>query len=234
MCDEHRYTLHIDDSRAGETIPFPEFPDLNVVYVSSENQLCPSRYDANIKCISAGELKLVLRVDGQDITLSDQDTKRGNEVIVGDYSFMGEGVFIIGHSRNFTYLVITVCRNIGATIPSKPARIPILPIIKPLPIEVTPLVYNAGQPFIIEMYENVTTGYSWELELPVNITLITDASTAPRRQDRVVGAGGVHTFVLKGSRPGRGTIRAIHKHPWEKRTVVTNPNDLKTYDVVIV
>ena len=242
MCDKHTYTLHINDSRAGDRIPFPEFPDLDVVYLSSENNLCPSHYDASIKCVFAGELKINLRVNGQDITLSDQDKKRNNEVLVEDYSFMGEAVFILQRSPDFTYLIISVCRNTtgsrsrgSGNVPTKPARIPIVPMIKPLPLDTATLTYNAGQPFIIELEENVTTGFSWSLDLPVNITLITEASTGPRRQSGMVGGGGgVHTFVLKGSRPGKSTIRAIYKRSWEDKKVVTDSRNLKIYDVQIV
>jgi len=244
MCDKQRYTILIDDTRAGQRIRFAEYPDLIVSYVSSKNNLCPSNYDPSIKCVSAGELEVTLRVNGNLITLSDQDAKENKETIVGDYSFMGESPFIIGRSRDQTYLVFTICRPRPpvVTIPMQPIvtpmpaitrpGIPMITSVKPLPTEM-PLTYNVNQPFIIEMDENVTTGYSWSLELPSSITQITDASTSNNVQQKV-GAGGIHTFVLKGTTPGRVTIRAIYKRPWENRSVVTDSRNLKVYDVLIV
>jgi len=238
MCERQRYTLLLDDSRAGERIPFREFPDLNVYYVRSKNNLCPSHYDPAIKCISAGNLEATLRVDGQEITLNSQDRERNHENVVGDYSFMGEGVFVLNRARDQTYLVFTVCPNkereaepLITVVPST-GNVRTIPITKPQPLET--LVYSVNEPFTIDLSATPSTGYAWSLELPSNITQLSDSYTPSDTPTERLGGEGVQSFVLKGTAPGRGTIRAIYKRPWETRSVVTDLRNLRVYEVLIV
>lgn len=76
----------------------------------------------------------------------------------------------------------------------------------------------AGTTTTIELQENPTTGYAWNVTLSPgllieNNTYLQDKGTADR-----VGAGGTHQWVVRGVSAGNQTFSAIYKRPWEPAT----------------
>lgn len=76
----------------------------------------------------------------------------------------------------------------------------------------------AGTTTTIELQENPTTGYAWNVTLSPgllieNNTYLQDKGTADR-----VGAGGTHQWVVRGVSAGNQTFSAIYKRPWEPTT----------------
>lgn len=77
---------------------------------------------------------------------------------------------------------------------------------------------KAGTTTTIELEENPTTGYVWNVTLSPgllieNNTYIQDKGTADR-----VGAGGTHQWVVRGISTGSQTFTAVYKRPWEPTT----------------
>jgi predicted secreted protein len=213
MCDKHRFTLLATESQIGKVIVIPEFPALKITLISVDNTLCPSHYNKQVRCVWAGNLKVTLSVNDTVITLTDNDAKGDRKKKIGMYDFLGEGVYVKNQSRDLTYLVFSICRN-------------------PESFDETRR-YNLGQPFIIELEETPGTGYTWNLELPAEITLIHDTFSTSCGEDKV-GCGGLRSFVLKGTSRDTFVIRATYARPWEKDKVQVPGNDIKTYQVMIV
>lgn len=210
MCEEqHDYTLLAVEKEIGNFFQFPEFPSLKADIVDIHNNLCSAFYDKNGKCYWHGELIVTLRVNDKLIRLSDRDEKQNHISIVGNYSFMGKSVYIENYDRASTYLVFTVCHH------------------------TTSLIYHLYQPFTLVLEEQPSTGYSWELELPPEIQLTSQAVTSASGNDKV-GGESRHTFVLKGVKLGVFTINATYRRWWEKDVPVTDPHNKKQYTVAIV
>ncbi|WP_440950267.1 protease inhibitor I42 family protein [Methanosphaerula subterraneus] len=82
----------------------------------------------------------------------------------------------------------------------------------------TSITLPAGTTTTIELQENPTTGYAWNVTLSSglaieNNTYIPDSTSADR-----VGAGGTHQWVVRGVSAGEQTFSAVYKRPWEPVT----------------
>jgi predicted secreted protein len=67
---------------------------------------------------------------------------------------------------------------------------------------------------IIELTENPTTGYTWELTAP-GLTYVSDEYVPDANTEGLVGAGGVHVFTYKAENTGIFNIEGIYKRSWE-------------------
>ena len=81
-----------------------------------------------------------------------------------------------------------------------------------------------GGTFTIQLQENPTTGYSWNLSLPVGITLSRDEYTPSATGEGIVGAGGVRSFTLAADEPGGWNVTAEYRRPWVPAGTVTLVN----------
>jgi inhibitor of cysteine peptidase len=82
------------------------------------------------------------------------------------------------------------------------------------------VIMHVGQRFDVTLDANHTTGYSWQLEDPVNARVIKDSgSTYMAPKTAHVGASGqeVWTFVATGS--GRALISMKYVRPFDKQAV---------------
>ncbi len=77
-----------------------------------------------------------------------------------------------------------------------------------------------GQPAIIELEANPSTGYSWTVDTQASSNLsilrIDDRgfSQSPDGQ-RLMGAPGVHRWSVQATRPGNASISFIYRRPFE-------------------
>jgi predicted secreted protein len=97
MCEYQKYSLIIDNKLNGQSLNFPEFPDLNVTYIKSENNLCPSYYS------KAGNLSIILKINDNLIVLN---SNMKNEIVIDDYKF--KGLELIVKSKKETYMIISI------------------------------------------------------------------------------------------------------------------------------
>jgi inhibitor of cysteine peptidase len=89
-----------------------------------------------------------------------------------------------------------------------------------------------GEPFIIKLESNVTTGYSWRLaELePGIVEKIGNVYKPTKTQDRIVGSGGIEEWTFKAVAKGKVTITLEYVRPWEKDVA---PVHKAVYQVIV-
>ncbi len=76
---------------------------------------------------------------------------------------------------------------------------------------------KVGEPFIIELEGNTTTGYRWQLDPEQDkLRLLNEEYVA--QGGGAVGAGGKFVFTVEPIAPGEATIRARYKRPWDAHT----------------
>lgn len=203
MCERQEYQLIINDNLNGEKLSFPEFPDLDITYIKSQNNLCHSYYFDSM-CIQAGNLSVTLKINEHLITLK-SDMK--DKIIINDYKFKGLMPLVKNKSKNQTYIIILVEKCDNSNVSD---------------------IKHLGQPFILEFHDNPSTGYSWKLQVSQGIRVIKN-SYSDKCQEGVTGCGGLRTFVLEGTEKGRQEIIAIHGRPWDP---TTNTKYKYVYEIV--
>jgi inhibitor of cysteine peptidase len=72
---------------------------------------------------------------------------------------------------------------------------------------------SVGEPFVIELESNPTTGYEWQLD--VDESRVKVVGRQYRRGGEGVGAGGSELFTLQPVKSGDVSIRAEYKRAWE-------------------
>ncbi len=68
----------------------------------------------------------------------------------------------------------------------------------------------------IDLKENPTTGYMWNATVTSGLELVHDSYSAPETQ--LMGAPGMHEWVIKATAPGNQTFMAVYHRPWEPVT----------------
>jgi inhibitor of cysteine peptidase len=70
-----------------------------------------------------------------------------------------------------------------------------------------------GETFKIELIENPTTGYSWNISTTPGLTIINDTFIPPSGD--VMGAAGMHEWQVKATGTGDQQFTGVYKRPWE-------------------
>jgi inhibitor of cysteine peptidase len=80
---------------------------------------------------------------------------------------------------------------------------------------------NKRDTFSLKLKENPSTGYSWQLSLSKGLSLL-ETDSPPESSKKgprlVVGAGGLHSWIIKAVADGRQQVKGIYKRSWEKNT----------------
>lgn len=76
---------------------------------------------------------------------------------------------------------------------------------------------QVGGSLVIDLEENVTTGYSWRVDgaLPPQLKAASDKAK-PSGQTGVVGAAGRRVLTYTAVAAGTGQLRLVYVRPWEK------------------
>jgi inhibitor of cysteine peptidase len=77
---------------------------------------------------------------------------------------------------------------------------------------------NIGEPFMIRLAENPSTGYSWNLTYDDGLKPDSDQYVARPVPVNIVGSGGNHEWTFTPEKPGTYVISGIYKRPWEPTT----------------
>jgi inhibitor of cysteine peptidase len=72
---------------------------------------------------------------------------------------------------------------------------------------------KVGDPFIIELECNPTTGYQWRLTLDESKVKLVDQHYQTAGSG--VGSGGLERFICQPVKGGQTSIRATYKRQWE-------------------
>jgi len=75
---------------------------------------------------------------------------------------------------------------------------------------------DTGQKLTVSLAGNPTTGYSWEVSEidPAVVELVGEPDY--KTDSKLIGSGGVYTFVFKGVAPGQSSIKLVYHRSWEE------------------
>jgi inhibitor of cysteine peptidase len=91
-----------------------------------------------------------------------------------------------------------------------------------------------GENFTLNLKENPTTGYSWQLNLSKGLSILSNEYTEyklPGEKEVTPGRGGTHSWLIQATAPGRQQVNGIYKRSWEN-TTGTEENFTLTVEVV--
>ncbi len=81
---------------------------------------------------------------------------------------------------------------------------------------------------MIQLDENPTTGYQWQIDAFDSQVLNESGSRYESSSTGRLGGAGLRTFVFTAREPGRTTVRLSYRRPWEAA-----PRDASTFSVDI-
>lgn len=82
----------------------------------------------------------------------------------------------------------------------------------------TALNMTVNQTALVQLPENPTTGYTWNVTLSDGLTLLNDTYVADAAPEGMVGVGGIHKWVIEAVASGEQKFSGIEKQAWEKET----------------
>jgi len=77
---------------------------------------------------------------------------------------------------------------------------------------------NNGETFTLNLRENPSTGYAYELNLSDGLKILSDKYTQDEAPQGKVGVPGTRSLRIQTTVPGTQTINGIYKRPWENIT----------------
>ncbi|HOJ95743.1 MAG TPA: protease inhibitor I42 family protein [Methanospirillum sp.] len=78
----------------------------------------------------------------------------------------------------------------------------------------TELNMTLNQVALIQLPENPTTGFSWNVTLSEGLALLNDTYVQDAAPLGMVGVGGIHEWYIKAITVGNQTFDGIYKQPW--------------------
>lgn len=75
-----------------------------------------------------------------------------------------------------------------------------------------------GEIFILQLRENPSTGYSWELNVSEGLNILSDGYTQDQAPEGQVGVSGTHSWTVEAVSQGSQQLNGIYKRPWENTT----------------
>jgi len=82
----------------------------------------------------------------------------------------------------------------------------------------TSISLKKGENFTLQLRENPSTGYSWELNVTEGLSVLSDEYTQDEAAEDKVGVGGTHTWILEAVEPGSQHVNGIYRRSWENTT----------------
>jgi inhibitor of cysteine peptidase len=73
-----------------------------------------------------------------------------------------------------------------------------------------------GGTLVVDLEENVTTGFSWSVETTPAMLVATGDEQVAAADTGAVGAEGRHIFSWKAAAAGTGELKLVYTRPWEK------------------
>lgn len=75
-----------------------------------------------------------------------------------------------------------------------------------------------GDIFILQLRENSSTGYSWELNVSEGLDILSDGYMQDEAPGDRVGVPGTHSWMIEAVNQGSQQVNGIYKRPWENMT----------------
>lgn len=95
----------------------------------------------------------------------------------------------------------------------------------------TSISLKNGDNFTLQLWENPSTGTSWELNLSEGLSILDDYHTPDPHPEGSEGFGGNHTWTIQAEAPGSQQINGIYKQSW-MNTTGTEDNFTLTVEVI--
>jgi len=83
---------------------------------------------------------------------------------------------------------------------------------------VTSLNVTVNKTILVELPENPTTGYTWNITLTNGLELLNDTYIPDKTAEGMVGVGGIHEWIIKTIATGDQSFNGIYKQAWEPVT----------------
>lgn len=77
------------------------------------------------------------------------------------------------------------------------------------------LELDRGESIVLNLPENPSTGYQWQLMKPVNLFKVEEVYVETEAKDHHVGVAGVKTFTFTAEQAGQDEINLVYVRPWE-------------------
>lgn len=96
-------------------------------------------------------------------------------------------------------------------------------------VNTTELNMTLEQTVLVQLAENPTTGYTWNVTLSEGLVVLSDEYIQDEAEEGMVGVGGVHEWIIQAVATGEQTLFGIEKQEWEEETGEEN-----TYTLAIL
>jgi inhibitor of cysteine peptidase len=93
------------------------------------------------------------------------------------------------------------------------------------------IILKNGGNFTLNLKENPTTGYAWELNLSKGLSILNDNYTQDPAPPGDTGVGSTHSWMIQAAVPGTQQVNGIYRRHWEN-TTGTEENFTLIVDVV--
>jgi len=77
---------------------------------------------------------------------------------------------------------------------------------------------NQSNVITVQLPENPTTGYQWNLTTTPGLRVMNDTYVASDTTGKIVGSGGIHVWDISPIVQGEQKIEAVYKRSWEPLT----------------
>jgi inhibitor of cysteine peptidase len=112
-------------------------------------------------------------------------------------------------------LALGACGSSAGTSPSPASKVKVYTATA----SGTTVPAAVGDRITIKLDENPSTGYQWDMKLSPGLKLVmgtfSGPSFSPSPSPAIVGAGGVHSWLIEVEKPGASTIKGAYFRPWE-------------------
>lgn len=112
--------------------------------------------------------------------------------------------------------VVTTTPEVNATPAQELSFADEIAIVQKNTDETGPIAMTLNTTTEISLKENPTTGYMWNATVSSGLEIINDSYSAPETQ--LMGAAGMHEWVIEAIAPGNQTFTAVYHRPWEPVT----------------
>lgn len=82
----------------------------------------------------------------------------------------------------------------------------------------TSISLRNGENFTLQLRENPSTGYAWELNVSEGLNILSDNYTQDEAPEEMVGVGGTRSWIIEAVDQGSQQVNGIYKQAWENTT----------------
>jgi inhibitor of cysteine peptidase len=82
----------------------------------------------------------------------------------------------------------------------------------------TTISLKNGENFTLQLRENPSTGYSWQLNLTEGLSILSDNYTQDEAPEGMAGVPGTHSWIIEAVDQGSQQVNGIYKRPFENIT----------------